>query len=292
MKLNEHIPSYLCGRTQLAATVVFATLFAIVVMLVTFYYDSHSWFTIGPTAAFGYTTVFILTGVLALAVSKRIMYRSTRRFTLNWGSYILWNLAEAAVIAVIYTVLTMHLQKMEVISIPDIGWQGTLFRSFLVTLLLLGVPYLIAGLYYAVQDRDNTIRLLNYGNVVTDSELSPLDREKITLFGEDGVMRLSISLMNLYYIESDDNYIKVWYSDSAGEVKQYMLRCRLKTVEESFAGSPLVRCHRKYIVNLLRASVISREKEGYYIKLDLSSAEPIPVSKTYEEHVLSRFNSR
>lgn len=292
MNLRDYIPSYLCGRTQLAATVVFATLFAIVVLLVTFYYDTHSWFSIGPTAAFGYTTVFILLSIITLSVSKRMMYRATRRFTLDWANYILWNLAEMAVIAVIYTALTMHLQKTGVISIPDIGWQGTLLRSFLVTVLLIGIPYVIAGLYYAVQDRDNTIRLLNYGNIVTDSELSPLDREKITLFGEDGVMKLSISLMNLYYIESDDNYIKVWYSDSAGEVKQYMLRCRLKTVEESFAGSPLVRCHRKYIVNLLRANVISREKDGYYVKLDLSSAEPIPVSKTYEEQVLARFNSR
>ena len=292
MNLRDYIPSYLCGRTQLAATVVFATLFAIVVLLVTFYYDTHSWFSIGPTAAFGYTTLFILLSIFILAVSKRIMYRSTRRFTLDWGNYFLWNLTEMAVIAIIYTALTMHLQKTGVISIPDIGWQGTLLRSFLVTVLLIGIPYVIAGLYYAVQDRDNTIRLLNYGNVVTDSELSPLDREKITLVGEDGVMKLSISLMNLFYIESDDNYIKVWYSDSAGEVKQYMLRCRLKTVEESFAGSPLVRCHRKYIVNLLRANVISREKDGYYVKLGLPSAEPIPVSKTYEEQVLSRFNSR
>ena len=63
-------------------------------------------------------------------------------------------------------------------------------------------------------------------------------------------------------------------------------------MEESFAGSPLVRCHRKYIVNLLRVSVISREKDGYYVKLDLSSVDPIPVSKTYEDQVLARFNSR
>lgn len=292
MNLRERIPSYLTGATQLAATVVFAALFAIVVLMVTVYYDSHSWFSVGPNATFGYTTAFILSAIAVLMVSKRLMYRSTRRFTLDWGSYILWNLSEAVVIALLYTGLTMHLISIGLISIPDLGFQATLLRSFIITVLLIGVPYLIAGLYYALRDRDNTIRLLNYGNIVTDSEPSPLDREKITLFGEDGTMKLSISLMNLFYIESDDNYIKVWYADAGGGVKQYMLRCRLKTVEESFAGSPLVRCHRKYIVNLLRVSVISREKDGYYVNLDLSSVEPIPVSKTYEEQVLARFNSR
>lgn len=292
MNLRERIPSYLTGATQLAATVVFAALFAIVVLMVTVYYDSHSWFSVGPNATFGYTTAFILSAIAVLMVSKRLMYRSTRRFTLDWGSYLLWNLTEVIVIALLYTSLTMHLISIGLISIPDLGFQATLLRSFIITVLLIGVPYLIAGLYYALRDRDNTIRLLNYGNIVTDSEPSPLDREKITLFGEDGTMKLSISLMNLFYIESDDNYIKVWYADAGGGVKQYMLRCRLKTVEESFAGSPLVRCHRKYIVNLLRVSVISREKDGYYVNLDLSSVDPIPVSKTYEEQVLARFNSR
>ena len=292
MNLRERIPSYLTGATQLAATVVFAALFAVIALTVTVYYDSHSWFSVGPNATFGYTTAFILSAIAVLMVSKRLMYRSTRRFTLDWGSYLLWNLTEVAVIALLYTGLTMHLFSIELISIPNLGFPATLLRSFIITTLLIGVPYLIAGLYYALRDRDNTIRLLNYGNIVTDSEPSLLDREKITLFGEDGTMKLSISLMNLFYIESDDNYIKVWYADAGGGVKQYMLRCRLKTVEESFSGSPLVRCHRKYIVNLLRVSVISREKDGYYVKLDLSSVDPIPVSKTYEDQVLARFNSR
>lgn len=292
MNLRERIPSYLTGATQLAATVVFAALFAVIALTVTVYYDSHSWFSVGPNATFGYTTAFILASIAVLMLSKRLMYRSTRRFTLDWGSYLLWNLTEVIVIALLYTGLTMHLFSIELISIPNLGFPATLLRSFIITTLLIGVPYLIAGLYYALRDRDNTIRLLNYGNIVTDSEPSLLDREKITLFGEDGTMKLSISLMNLFYIESDDNYIKVWYADAGGGVKQYMLRCRLKTVEESFSGSPLVRCHRKYIVNLLRVSVISREKDGYFVKLDLSSAEPIPVSKTYEEQVLARFNSR
>ena len=291
MNLEDKIPSYLTGRTQLAATVVFAAFFAVVVLIVTVQYDTHNWFEIGPTATFGYTTLFILASILILSVSKRLMFRAARRVMLSWGRYIVWNLAEMAAIAILYTCLTAYLQGIGIISIPDVGVKVTLGRSFLITVLLTGIPYVIAGLYYAVQDRDNTIRLLNYGNVVTDTEPDPLEREKVTLFGDDGVMKLSISIRNIFYIESDDNYIKVWYADAGGEVKQYMLRCRLKTVEESFAGSPLVRCHRKYIVNLIRVDLISREKDGYYVKLDTPSLEPIPISKTYEAQVLLTFNS-
>ena len=133
---------------------------------------------------------------------------------------------------------------------------------------------------------------MNYSDVVTDMPLLPHEEQRITLFDNNGVLKFSIGSESLYFIESDDNYVQVWYLDSTGSMRQYMLRCRLKTIEESFADSDLVRCHRKYVVNISRISTLSAEKDGYYIDLDIPSAERIPVSKTYEETVLSRFNSR
>jgi DNA-binding LytR/AlgR family response regulator len=167
-----------------------------------------------------------------------------------------------------------------------------LVRAFLYCLISLGVPYLLAGMFFAIRDKDQTIRMINYGNVVSDEELPLHEEQKITLFDNNGVMKLSISASNLFYIESDDNYIKVWYQDSEGTLKQYMLRCRLKTVEESFTGSDLVRCHRKYIVNFDKVEMITRTKDGFEIDLGLGNTDPIPVSKTYEENVLARFNAR
>ena len=83
----------------------------------------------------------------------------------------------------------------------------------------------------------------------------------------------------------------VWYTDSKGDLKRYMLRCRLKTVEESFRGSSLVRCHRKYIVNMDKVKVLRKEKDGYELDLDNDAISPIPITKTYSENVLSRFNN-
>ena len=115
--------------------------------------------------------------------------------------------------------------------------------------------------------------------------------EKITLFDNSGDLKLCVSASNLYYIESDDNYIVVWYTDSKGDLKRYMLRCRLKTVEESFRGSSLVRCHRKYIVNMDKVKVLRKEKDGNKGDLHQAPIAPIPITKTYSENVLSRFNN-
>ena len=146
-------------------------------------------------------------------------------------------------------------------------------------------------MYFALQDKNQTIRLMNYGNVVLDENVLPSRLEKITLFDNNGNLKLCVSASNLYYLESDDNYIIVRYTDSAGDMKRYMIRSKMKTVEESFQGSSLVRCHRKYIVNMDKVKVLRKEKDGYELDLDNDLIPPIPVTKTYESNVLARFNS-
>ena len=125
---------------------------------------------------------------------------------------------------------------------------------------------------------------MNFSTVVSDTVSTPQTDKRIMLYDSSGVLKLVINQDNLYYIESDDN----------DELKQYMLRCRLKTIEESFADSDLVRCHRKYIVNINKIEQMTRQKDGTFsIDLGLQKImEPISVSKTYEESFFARFNSR
>jgi len=163
--------------------------------------------------------------------------------------------------------------------------------SLIVSSASLAVSCLVLALLLRIQGRGDIFRLTNLGNVVSDQVPSASDEQIITLSDNEGSMKLSVRLKNIYYIESDDNYIKVWYEDHAGSMKQYMLRCRLKTVEESFTGSDLVRCHRQYIVNMSKVQVLHKEKDGYYLDLG-EGAGDVPVSKTYEPAVLARFNSR
>ena len=130
---------------------------------------------------------------------------------------------------------------------------------------------------------------MNYENVVTDEPARPGALHKVTLFDNNGSLKMSVNPDSLYYIESDDNYIKVWYTDNKGTLQPYILRCRLKTVEASFKGSGLIRCNRKYIVNLNKVVTLRKENDGYILVLDNVSIPPIPVTKTYTDAVLSHF---
>ncbi len=289
---NDRLPGYLLGKEQLISTVNFTFFFSVVFMLVSVPFSHNAWFQLGASEAFAYTVLFFLLSFLLVSLSKRLMYKTRERFEMRFSHYILWNLAEVIVVCALYTCFTVLADRAGLIDLAGTKLHSVFLNALVYATVSLGIPYILAGMYFALNDKDNTIRLMNYGSVVSDETLTPQQEKKITLFDNSGALRLSISSSNLYYIESDDNYIKVWYADAKGMLKQYMLRCRLKTVEESFLDSELVRCHRKYIVNMTHVKVLTRQKEGYTIELDLEDSDPIPVTKTYEENVLRRFNSR
>ena len=283
--LINKIPGYLLGKYQLIGTVTFSVLFALVFLLIYIPFSETAWFELGTSVLFERTVAYGCTAIVFLSCSRRIMYMSKRLFEMPFWVYILWCIAEIAIICAMYSWATINL-----VGTTGNSWLEIFGHSLLYGTISLGVPYLISGMYFAIIDKNNTIRLMNYENVVTDEAPKPsAPTQRITLFDNSGSLKLSVSPDNLLYIESDDNYIKVWYTDSKGELKQYMLRCRLKTVEDSFKGSGLVRCNRKYIVNIKKVATLRKEGDTYYLDLACEGIPPLPVTKTYTDRILAYF---
>ena len=276
MFLKDKIPGYLLGKYQLIGTVTFSVLFAVVFLNIYIPFSDTAWFGLGDSSMFLLTVIFIAIAILTLISSRMLMYKIKDFFEINFLEYIIWCILEIVTICGLYTGFTAGL------AVPEVETAWEVFgRSLLYATIALGFPYLISGMYFAIIDKNNTIKLMNYEDVVTDEPLKPeMKTTKITLFDNSGSLKLSINPENLYYIESDDNYIKVWYTDNKGEIKQYMLRCRLKTVEETFRNVGLVRCNRKYIVNIHKVATLRKESEGYVLDLANETIPPLPVTKT------------
>lgn len=287
MFLNNKLPAYLLGKYQLIGTVTFTVLCAIVFLNIYIPFSETAWFVLGrgDYDIFLYTLIFVSSSILFLILSRTLMYKSKAVFTMRYWSYIAWCILEILVISGIYTLTTLNIEVLTQELPSEIYGRALLYGT-----ISLGIPYLISGMYFAIIDKNNTIKLMNFENVVTDEvpkyQTSP---HRITLFDNNGSLKLSLNPDNLYYIESDDNYIKVWYTDNKGEMKQYMLRCRLKTVEEGFRKNGLIRCNRKYIVNIKKVSMLRKESDGYVLDLDNEAFPPLPVTKTYTDSILSYF---
>lgn len=284
--LLKEIPGFLREEYQLTATVVFTFLFSLVFMLISIPFSHNAWFALGTGEAFGYTVAFFIIGLLLVIFSKKMLYTTRNRFKMNYLQYILWNFGEVILICLLYTLFSIRGNISGIIELHDANFHSVFLNALVYCFTSLIVPYVIAGMYFAIIDKNNTIRLMNYSDIVTDEPRESRKEKKISIFDNRGSMSLSVSLENLYFIESDDNYIKVWYSDNESKLQSYFLRCRLKTVEESFKGSSLMRCHRKYIINMDKVQALLKGENGYDIVMNNSAIPQIPVSKTYEEAIL------
>ena len=294
MIINKKLPGYLLGKYQLIGTVTFSVLFALVFLNIYIPFSETAWFGLGDSLMFVQTIVFATSSMALLIISRMLMYQTRKLFELSYIEYIVWCFLEVASIAGVYTWITTDAIANETIEAIIGGGSWAIYRrSFMYVFIALGMPYILSGMYFAIIDKNNTIRLMNYEHVVTDEPKKPAaELQKITLFDNSGALKMSLSPDNLYYIESDDNYIKVWYTDSKGTLQNYMLRCRLKTVEDSFKGSGLIRCNRKYIVNLSKVTMLRKENEGYYLDLCNEVIPPLPVTKTYTDSVLAYFTEQ
>lgn len=287
MKQKYKLPSYFRQKYQLIATVTFTAFFSLVFMLVSIPFSHNVWFELGPSQAFVFTVAFFIIGLFVIIFSKRMMY-ATRMHDMSYLQYVLWNIGEVVVICLLYTLFSIKGDSLGIIKLEDKSFVDIFLNAFVYSFVSLIIPYIIAGMYFAIIDKNQTIKIMNYKNVVSDVPILPKDEQRITLFDSSGILKLSLSLGSLYYIVADDNYIQVWYTDSKGQLAKYVMRCRLKAVEENFKDSSLVRCHRKYVVNIDKIKVLRKEKEGYEIELDNDLIPLIPVSKTYAENLIER----
>jgi DNA-binding LytR/AlgR family response regulator len=146
-------------------------------------------------------------------------------------------------------------------------------------------------LYFSLKENEKLLNIIKKDKKEDEDE-TPINNTKdlINLKDENGNLRLSIKLEHLYYMESANNYIYVYYENSKKELSKSTLRSSLKIIEESFPDIGLIRCHRSYIINFKKVKVLRKDKEGLKIELDYDGIADIPVSKTYVDEIIKLFS--
>jgi hypothetical protein len=290
-RLITQTPECLTEPVSQSINVIISTLFALVFLTAYVPFSATAWFQVGKGNYFFTTLAFVGTGTLFLALSRTLMtwlVKKMRHFP--FWLYILWLFLEIVLIAVYYTLLSYF--QIQITEAMGHSFAFILAKSFLVSMVALGVPYTVTDLVILLKDTQQRLMLTKSDTVESDDEVMPEHTEIINLMDNNGNLKLSVKLDNLYYIKAEDNYINVFYQRS-GTIASYMLRCKMKTIEDNCVdSSSLMRCHRSYIVNIKKVSVLHNEADGFVIDFEREGLDSIPVSKTYSAKVLEAFNKK
>ena len=221
-------------------------------------------------------------------MSKRLI-----RFTLP--KYIFWTLGEIVLIGLFHAYISLGIMHVEEHT------EGLIVgKSILVTFIALGFPFIVTDLSFALLDAQRVLKIARRVIQSNDNDAQNIPKssptEKLVTENPDiinfhdytGALKFTVKLDNVYYIKAEGNYVNVFYNNKGG-ISSFVLRNKIQAIEDTFANTPLMRCHRTYIVNTNNIKLIRNEAEGYSIDFNQSGLESVPVSRTYSEKIVKRF---
>lgn len=308
---EKEIPKFLISTRYISVVIAFIVLFSGLFLFIYQPFSLAVWFSTADSLSFSLSLLFYILSIIILVVSRITMYHLQDRVDLTTMTYIWWIMFENLAISLLYTLITIKFFPVEGISTPTIAT-----RALMCVTLILVIPNALVLFYaaykakceelqatqYRLQRLSEEYRLLESNTqhelraaAMVQSKTQPQQPQETTprminLYDNNGTLRLTLNIDSLYYLESEDNYIKVYYKHN-DKIVSYMLRCRTRSVEESLAGTCMVRCHRSFIVNINKISVMEDDRRMHYLSLDDDSIRRIPVSKSYYESLVAKLNT-
>jgi len=122
------------------------------------------------------------------------------------------------------------------------------------------------------------------------TEPSPAVSKIINFFDEKDELQLSLRLDHIYFLESAENYVNIYYRNKEN-TERFILRSSLKKQQEKLEKYRFLRCHRSYLVNFDNILLLRKDKDGPYLDFGVANLPQIPVSKTYLDAVTAYFIS-
>ena len=281
--MNSKIPAYIYEKGNILRLIFFTAIFALLFINIFQPFGSRNWYpNVSQFKYFFFSSLIILIGMLVVVVSRFVMLSYVKKRTITYWQYALWVLVEILAMSLFYSLFTKFIPKEGM----DRDFIEIFHQSAVNTSLIILLPYSILWLYFSWREKNSMLEKLTH-------EEQNLDIQKKSQIGfpdEKGELRISIVLENLLYIDSEDNYATIHYLNKS-KLSHFLIRNSLKWMEENLTKeTPLVRCHRSYIVNLDNVKVLLKKKDGIFLELDAVNTPDIPVSRTYYERVMAKFS--
>lgn len=283
MPTEKTVPSYLLEKDNTMRMILFTAIFALLFINLFQPFGSRNWYpNITEFNYFFFSSLIILTGMLVVVVSRIIMHQVAKKRSITMLNYSAWILTEIFAMSLFYALFSKYVPE----GSDNRDFMEILKKAGFNTSLVLLLPYSISFLYFSWKEKTKLLEEQQESRLVPD-----ISRKKRIAFpDEKGDIKITIDFDHLVYIESADNYATIYYINKE-RISRYPIRNSLKWFDQNLIGkTPLVRCHRSYIINLDRVKVLKKTKDGIYMELDVPKQADLPVSRTYYESVMKKFS--
>ena len=284
-KSSEYtVPKQVLQRRFLLRSVLFVSLFSMLFMSLyqpsfgfsTTWFGFHSWKQTGVTA------LFYAVAISTLVISKLLLFNYSRNHSVTGRRMVVWHLVEFLAIATEYYLFSV-IFKLGSVDIPQL-----LFRIPLCVALILAIPYSIIWFYAQYKAKKEELELFK---ITHKREIIESDHRLIQFRDSQGKHKMSLSEDSIFYIESQDNYVQIFY-DLEGKLSSYLLRCSTQKIEEDLADTSIVRCRRSFLVNTAKIVRYGKERGHFTITLDHPSGKTITVTPAYYRTILTQLDRR
>ena len=184
--------------------------------------------------------------------------------TFKVKTYILWLFVEVILICLLYMIMYGN---------PIGNFVNDLVYALRYTLLGIWIPYSFAILIIYYKNQREQIAVLQ------TKIAQPSEKKLIGFKDDNGKIKFSVLAKDLLYLESTDNYVSVFYILEE-KVQRELLRNTMKNLEETFKESPVIRCHRSFMVNFENIEFVKKAGKKLNLKIRLMD-KIIPVSEKY-----------
>jgi len=214
--------------------------------------------------------IAILGVVATLALSQFVirMIVGAKHFT--YLTIVLWFLFEAFLIGVVWTLLTVLIDG-NMSSVLNL-WISNIVEC----IFLIGLPYFATISYLSFKEKTRKVTRLQ--EKINKKKTNP--NAIIPFKGSSNKEKMSIRLEDVLYIESDDNYVVVYFTKNQ-QLEKMMLRNTIKKLEVELLPYGIIRCHRSYMVNPINISRKEKTPKGFNLFFKKFEELVVPVSKSY-----------
>jgi len=190
---------------------------------------------------------------------------------------------------ILWSIWTLfHLSTIIFVTYNFLGnWHNFTLSSYLEFLIQVPVVLLfpIVGAFFFFRFRSLQRQI---EHILTTKE-KVLDKNLLIEFrGQGSKDQIILSLVNILYGKSQDNYVELYYLENE-QLKKFLIRSPLSKLSKSINNSVIVRCHRSYMVNLLQVTAVKGGNNEMSLNIDHFDAT-IPVSKSYQDSTLENLH--